>query len=263
MNARNNEATEEPVSGSHSRFAYHNELEPVEGGVRAVAEKPKDGKASASKGERKPGPHGGRQTNGMGATTTGLPGPEDRLLDISEIARSVGMHYTHKFAISHREGDELDTDGPITGEVTLTNGGEALILRGHAKTNLKMECSRCLNLTVQPIETDIEEEFDLVSSHSAWSNDDIVEAVDEDQTGSVIQGNILDLGDLLRQSILLAAPVQPLCREDCPGIDLSAHGGEFRVSVEEEPVEEEPVPDNPLRHLAELLEAKRREENGE
>jgi uncharacterized protein len=69
----------------------------------------------------------------------------------------------------------------------------------------------------------------------------------------VIRGNVLNLGELLRQNLLLAAPLQPLCREECPG--LAPDDGEAATA---EAVDAAAAADSPLRHLAELLDAKRR-----
>jgi uncharacterized protein len=162
----------------------------------------------------------------------------------------------------------LDLAGPMEGEVELTNTGAALLLAGEVRATITMECGRCLNPTIQPVEAELDEQFDLVTTSSAY-NQEIVTAVDEDEPASVIEnGNILNLGELLRQNLLLAAPLKPLCREDCPGIDIAGHVGvEYTVEPDEpdavpEPIEES-IPDNPLRRLADLMEAKRRsEENG-
>ena len=258
MNASNlGELPAAENSGTRSRFAYHSELEPVEGGVSAVPAA-SDGGDTPGQNTRKPG----RGSNGT-ASATGLPNPEDRLLDISEIARNVGQYYTHHFSLSHRAGDELDTETPITGEVTLTNSGAALILRGHAQTRLRLECGRCLRPVVEPVETDIEEEFDLVAEHSARSYADEVRAVDEDETGSVIDGNVLDLGDLLRQYLLLAAPLTPHCHGGCVDVPMPESVGVFLPAGAVAPpatLAPDAAADNPLRRLAELLAAKERGE---
>jgi uncharacterized protein len=238
---------------SRSRFAYHHELDPVEGGVRPVSDSGDADRASA-KGDRKPGRH----SNGTSVTagTNGVPAPGDRRLDISEIARTVGQFYKHRFSILHREGDELDITEPITGEVTLTNSGAALILRGRAQTVLAMECARCLRPVPTPVETEIEEEFDLVAENSAWSSSEDVQAVDADENGAVIKGNILDLGDLLRQYILLAAPTRVECPDECDEIELPEGVTLKRL---DEPATSAPVSnvtDSPLRRLAELIAAK-------
>jgi uncharacterized protein len=211
-------------NGGAARFAYHTDDDTPEGGVR------------------RPGAR----------TATGAPGPGERLLDISEIARTVGMRYTHRFHIPPHAADDIDFAAPLGGEITLSNTGALLLLRGHVQTKLRLECGRCLTPIVQDVETDLEEEFDLVTSRNAFQQEE-VRAVDEDTPASVIQSNVLDLGELLRQNLLLAAPLQPLCREECPGLELPGRT-KTTGAAGEEPV----TGDSPLRHLADLLAEKRR-----
>lgn len=217
-------------SETSSRFAYHGD-EPTEGGVRSTRQGSNTAKGSPS--------------------TNGVPGPEERQLEISELVRNVGMHYTHRFAIPPKKEEDFDPATPMEGEITLTNTGAVLLLRGKAKTTLRMECSRCLNLTEQPVSADLEEEFDLVTDNNAFRQDE-VQAKDDESGAPVISGNVLDLGELLRQTLLVAAPWQPLCREDCPGLsDI--------VTLASEADEDEaaqPARDNPLRHLGELWNAR-------
>lgn len=153
-------------------------------------------------------------------SANGVPGPEARRLDIAEIIRTVGMRYRHAFAIpADPDAGELElrTAAPTVGDVTLTNTGAALLLQGKAHGVLPMECSRCLTRYDQPIDFELEEVFDLVTEHNAFRQEE-VRAVDENVTAPVIDGTVLDLAELLRQSLLLAAPLQPLCRDDCAGI---------------------------------------------
>lgn len=218
--------------GGGSRFAYHGggsgddgDL-PAEGGVRGVG--------------------------GGGRTAGGVPGEGELLLDISELARTLGMRYTHRFHIPPYPADDMDAVAPLDGAITLTNTGALLLLRGAVETTLRLECGRCLARTEQPVRADLEEEFDLVTSRNAFQQDE-VQAVDEDSPASVIRGNVLNLGELLRQNLLLAAPLQPLCREECPG--LAPEDGEAATA---EAGDATGAADSPLRHLAELLDAKRR-----
>lgn len=198
--------------------------------------------------------------------SNGVPGPGERLLDISELARTVGMHYIHHFDILPLEGAEegLTLAGPMEGEIKLTNTGAVLLIAGDVHASLTVECRRCLTPTDVEVDAEIEEQFDLVASNTA-SRQDIVTVVDEDPPASVVEGgSILNLGELLRQSLFVAAPLQPLCREECLGIDLSGHPG-VAFSVEED-VDPDAGPailapeDNPLRRLADLLAEKRRQE---
>lgn len=241
-----NSGDAEQPAAPRSRFAYHTETEPVEGGVRAVD-------PAGTKPTKQPPRTAG--SNGIAAPsgTTGAPGPADRLLDVSELARSVGMRYVHDFDIPPHEADFVEYAAPLVGQVTLTNTGAVLLLDGHVQTILNLECSRCLATTAQPVEADIEEQFDLVATRNAFHQEE-VQAVDDDPPASVITGNILDLGELLRQNVLLAAPSKPLCEDECAGLPNPA--GENIFPSDEESDDAEPVEavaDSPLKRLAELL----------
>lgn len=226
-------------STERNRFGYYGE-EPEEGGVRAV-------RANST---------GVRSTGSALPASSGTPGPEERRLDISELLRNVGMRYTHTFHLPAGREEDFEAVAPIEGEVTLTNTGGLLLLRGRARTMLRLECGRCLAYTDQPVEAELAEEFDMVTSHNAFRQEE-VQAVDENLGGSVIGGggNILELAELLRQNLLLAAPLQPRCTEECAG----AVPGIIHTEGEPDEPRSEGT-DNPLKHLAELLEAKRRAE---
>src|SRR5208283_1576588 len=93
-----------------SRFGYYGD-EPTEGGVHKVEEREKNRTVG-------PGRH----------STPGVPGPQERLLDISELVRNVGMRYTHHFALPPTKQPDFETTKPIVGEITLTNAGGILHL---------------------------------------------------------------------------------------------------------------------------------------
>jgi uncharacterized protein len=51
----------------------------------------------------------------------------------------------------------------------------------------------------------------------ADENDDGDELT-RDDINALFQEHSLDVSELVRQAIVLAAPIQPLCRPDCPGL---------------------------------------------
>jgi uncharacterized metal-binding protein YceD (DUF177 family) len=250
-----------------SRFSYHGD-EPTEGGVHSVGDaagrKARTGGATGA---------GGPRGNSEGGRP-GVPGPEERLLDITELVHNVGMRYRHHFELEPYVEGDLDVAEPAVGDITLTNTGAALLVRGSAKASLRLDCVRCLASTVQPVEADLEEEFPLVSESTAFRQDE-VKVVDDSGGAAVVEGNVFNLGELLRQNLLLAAPTAPLCSEECGGIDLAGREGASYLppSDDEDPNEVTPEPEDdapaeettrPFADLGALLEAKRRsaEQNG-
>ena len=183
-----------------SRFAtYGGDDEPEEGGVRAVSTS------------------GGRPSRGH-AASNGVPGPEALLLDITELVRNVGMHYVHHFALPADYEPDLSAAEPIAGKLTLTNTGAALILRGKATTQISIQCGRCLEPRLESVEAELEENFDLVTGGEGRHADEVVALDEENPEAPAIQNNILNLGELLRQNLIVAAPLGSTCPDDCPNL---------------------------------------------
>ncbi len=83
---------------------------------------------------------------------------------------------------------------------SLTNG---ITVHGTARAGWHGECRRCL----RPLDGPLECVFDEL-----W------QTTLEDPDAWRIEGDQIDLLPMVREGLLLAVPVGPLCREDCPGI---------------------------------------------
>ncbi|MDQ2686293.1 MAG: DUF177 domain-containing protein [Armatimonadota bacterium] len=141
--------------------------------------------------------------------------------DLTEILRNPGMRQVYDINEPPYTDEDVDYVSPVTGRVAVTNTGTMLLVRGPIRTTIGLECSRCLTPLRTPIEADLEEDFDLRVVEDSRHHDKDVQIMEEDTTG-VFDGKVLQLGVLIRQATLLAAPLQPLCREDCPGIPVKS-----------------------------------------
>lgn len=137
--------------------------------------------------------------------------------DLTELLRTPGMRQVHDLHEPPFADDDVEYVAPLTGRVTVTNTGSMVLVRGPIDTVIALECSRCLEPVRAPIHTDLEEEFDLAVVEEAAQRD--VKVVEE-EIGRVFEGSTLRLDVLIRQAALLASPLQPLCREACPGIAI-------------------------------------------
>jgi uncharacterized protein len=93
--------------------------------------------------------------------------------------------------------------------------GQEVVLRGRLTTKLEGECSRCLRPVELPIATEFNERFVRAVS---WAAEEQHELQAEDLNISVFDGEGIELDDLVREELLLAVPVNVLCRDDCKGL---------------------------------------------
>lgn len=100
---------------------------------------------------------------------------------------------------------------PVELDLRLEAVMDGVLVTGEASAELVGECVRCLAEIREPITVDFQELFVYDDSR------DLREGDEDDET-SVLQDDLLDLEDILRDAVVLALPFQPLCREDCPGL---------------------------------------------
>ena len=139
--------------------------------------------------------------------------------DLTEVIRTPGMRQVYEIHEPPFADQDVEYVSPIVGRISVTNTDTMLLVRGPIQTTIAMECSRCLETVRVPISADLEEDFDLQVVDDPRHHDHQVHIVEE-EIGKVFEGKTLQLDVLLRQAALLAAPLQPLCREECPGIPL-------------------------------------------
>jgi uncharacterized protein len=110
--------------------------------------------------------------------------------------------------------DGFDVVAPFQGIVRFLWTNERILTLASGDTVVAMQCSRCLEPFEQPIHIEIEEAFvptvDIATGLSLQTDE-------MDKALLINKHHILDLSDILRQSILLALPMTPLCRPDCKG----------------------------------------------
>ena len=99
---------------------------------------------------------------------------------------------------------------PIEFDVRLEAVMEGVLVTGTARAELAGECARCLADIHDEVVGDFQELFVYV--------DKGVTGNEEDDDIRRLEGDQLDLEPLLRDSVVLALPFQPLCQDDCPGL---------------------------------------------
>jgi uncharacterized metal-binding protein YceD (DUF177 family) len=100
--------------------------------------------------------------------------------------------------------------------------GEDYLLRANVRGELETSCSRCLEPARVPIDVPLAVTF--VSSEADKTDDD------EDPDVVALKGGEIDVGEEVRDEILLAVPINPLCSEGCRGL-CEVCGGNRNLSA--------------------------------
>lgn len=142
-----------------------------------------------------------------GAVKTHLSGPF--VLPVRDLAGRPGEMREHTLTlpaperwgegiVSIPQGRELDLD------VRLESVHEGILVSGTADTVYEGECGRCLRDIAEPVEVEFQELFEYPGT----------EAADFE-----VQDDHVDLESLVRDTLVLSLPFQPVCQPDCPGLD--------------------------------------------
>lgn len=114
-------------------------------------------------------------------------------------------------------GASLGPEGLKFGGRLVQSGGDVL-LRGNLRGNLEMPCSRCLETARVAFDVPLAITFIARPASDDDGADDEGEDDAEDVDVAFFDGEEVDLGPQIRDQILLALPITPLCREDCAGL---------------------------------------------
>lgn len=138
---------------------------------------------------------------------------------VGELRRQVGNQVHHDLEVELGGGEVGGTrigDGParVSADLETVSGG--VVLDGIAQATWQGECRRCLEPIDGPLVVELHELFcedpAVVASNPASGSDPDVDPLP-------IVDDTVDLGPPVRESLLLALPLAPLCRPDCPGPD--------------------------------------------
>lgn len=113
------------------------------------------------------------------------------------------------------ESDLAKLKNTVNFKGTLTKHIAQTDVEGEIEMELEVECTRCL----QEIEGEFNFAFEatfVAAEHYTSAKEAELNAADLDV--SIIEGNEIDLKELVREQILLNLPEQVFCTEDCKGL---------------------------------------------
>lgn len=93
---------------------------------------------------------------------------------------------------------------------------EGVLVTGTVRGRLTAECSRCLDPLSEELEAGFQEMYRYAADDEESLGGD-EDAGDEDED-YYLEGDLLDLEPVVRDAVVLALPLSPLCGPDCPGL---------------------------------------------
>ncbi len=149
------------------------------------------------------------------------------LVNVVELLRWPG---TTKSVVASLATEDLEfndariVDVPVEVSLTLESLSNGITVHGTASATWSGQCRRCVRPLTVPMTVEISE---------------LYQRVVEDADAYAIENEQINLLPMVRENILLAIPLGPLCRPDCPGlcpqcgIDLSEATCECEISTQD------------------------------
>lgn len=114
--------------------------------------------------------------------------------------------------------DDYRFSEPVYWEVQVTNTGSAFLVTGKARGKGVCACARCLEDVEFSFEGDIEGFFLEDGAAAIDFDDEDDDAPGDDEFDILPADHIVNLEPLVRAALIVEAPQQPLCRDDCLGL---------------------------------------------
>ncbi|MEU3019693.1 MULTISPECIES: DUF177 domain-containing protein [unclassified Nocardiopsis] len=93
---------------------------------------------------------------------------------------------------------------------------EGVLVTGTVTGGLTAECSRCLDPLSEELEANFQEMYRYAADDEVSVGSD--EDAGDDDEDYYLEGDLLDLEPVVRDAVVLALPLSPLCGPDCPGL---------------------------------------------
>jgi uncharacterized protein len=137
------------------------------------------------------------------------------------LGRQAGSALTQTRTVPAPDHLRLELIGvPVGADVTLDVRFEAVsegvLATGTATAPLAGECARCLAPLTSSVTASFQELYLYAGKHDKRDEHD--EHGERDDEERHLDGDLLDLEPAFRDAVVLALPMSPLCREDCPGL---------------------------------------------
>lgn len=112
--------------------------------------------------------------------------------------------------------EDYRVTSPVVLGMAIHKDKDRFRLVGSVKTELEVECSRCLERFTMPVDRQFDLRYLPMGEPQSGADED--EIADDDVSVTFYRDDEINVGELLREQFYLALPMKPLCRADCRGI---------------------------------------------
>jgi uncharacterized protein len=118
---------------------------------------------------------------------------------------------------------EIKVLGKILVDVTAERQAREVRIRGSFQVDVELRCSRCLEPVRFPVVARFDQFYESNAEHPLEGE---IELQERDTEIAFFSGDFIEVSDIVREQILLALPMKPICQESCKG--LCPHCGRNR-----------------------------------
>jgi uncharacterized protein len=136
-------------------------------------------------------------------------------VDLRELGRRAGSMLALERTLPAPDGWRVELIGvpagaPVHLTLRLESVMEGVLVSGEVDAPVTGSCARCLEPLEDTLELDVQELFAYAGSTT--------EATSEEDEVRHVEGDFLDLEPVVRDAVVLALPLAPVCDEDCRGL---------------------------------------------
>jgi uncharacterized protein len=109
----------------------------------------------------------------------------------------------------------LGLDAPLRVTIKVSKAVDKFLVEGTLRGSMRIRCDRCL----EPFHREIHSQFHVyLVVQKERADQEEIELLDEDMEVDFIQGDAIDLSDIVREQIYLTLPIRSICSESCRGL---------------------------------------------
>ncbi len=137
-------------------------------------------------------------------------------VDIAQIpAEGLDIHFREAEDFLDPSGERIQLLRPVEATLHFRRTPTGVWVRGQISSDLQLHCSRCFELFTLPVREGFEVEY---RKPLARGGEEERELAPDELDVNFFDGVTINLAALVRENVLLALPVQPLCDEGCRGL---------------------------------------------